>query len=190
MRILLFDNYDSFTYNLLHMLEAVSAEVKVEVIRNDESFTTRWSEFDRVVISPGPGLPEESGGLMHFIETVAGKIPVLGVCLGHQAIISYFGGRLLNLENVLHGKSCPTEIVDKTEVLFKGLPERIMTGHYHSWVADPSFFPEKLTITAKSPEGHIMAFRHKELEMAGVQFHPESILTPQGASILTNWINS
>lgn len=190
MNILLYDNYDSFTYNLLHVLEAVDPSVRVVVIRNDEGDLERWKDFDKVVLSPGPGLPQESGRLMEFIQSCEGKIPILGVCLGLQALTLHFGGGLFNLKKVLHGVAIETSVLDPTEPIFNGIPLSFPAGRYHSWVADRHNFPSQLKITATDANGQIMAFRHREKEICAVQFHPESILTPHGRKILQNWVKS
>jgi len=190
MRILLYDNYDSFTYNLVHLLEATGPEGSVDVMRNDDPEQERWRAYDKVVISPGPGLPEESGMLMQFISKVAGKRPLLGVCLGLQALVVHFGGRLVNLNRVLHGVSMPAMVSVPGEPLFQGVPGRFLAGRYHSWVADRSYFPEMLRVTATDDDGQVMAIRHQTMEIVAVQFHPESILTPEGPKILKNWVKS
>ncbi len=186
MRILLVDNYDSFTWNLFHYLELFAD--RVEVVRNDDKACLEVMTFDGIVVSPGPGLPGESGLMPEVIASAAGKVPVLGVCLGMQAIAEYYGGRLLNLPEVLHGRQCKTTLIDTDEVLFRNLPDVIKTGHYHSWVADPETLPEELKITAIDEFGNIMALSHKTHSMKGVQFHPESVLTPHGKTIVNNWI--
>ncbi|NNC82280.1 MAG: aminodeoxychorismate/anthranilate synthase component II [Flavobacteriales bacterium] len=186
MRIAIIDNYDSFTYNLHHYAEPWVD--KVVVIRNDEVEVDDLANYDGIILSPGPGLPAESGRLMEVIEMYHDRLPILGVCLGHQAIAEFFGGRLENLPQVIHGQ--PSECTALQEdLLFKGISSPFLIGHYHSWVVAEEGFPhEELLITAKNDAGHIMALRHKELPIHGVQFHPESILTPQGKTIMTNWI--
>lgn len=190
MRILLFDNYDSFTYNLVHLLEAVDPTVKVDVLLNDVKDFSRWQEYDKIVLSPGPGLPNESGNLLRFIAEVEGKRPVLGVCLGLQALVVHYGGSLKNLDNVLHGVAIPTIITDSSEPVFDGLPASLPTGRYHSWVADPEKMPAVLRCVATDPDGQVMAVRHQHHDTFAVQFHPESVLTPDGAQILANWIKT
>ncbi|MFM2135739.1 MAG: hypothetical protein RL021_1139 [Bacteroidota bacterium] len=190
MKVLLYDNYDSFTYNLVHLLEAADQRVSVEVMRNDEYELDRWKRFDAVVISPGPGLPVESGNLMDFIRSVEGERPVLGICLGLQALFVHFGGRLVNLSLVRHGIALPTVISDTGDPLYKGVEQGFLAGRYHSWVADKAYVPENLKVTATDQDGQIMAIRHRELEMVAVQFHPESVLTPEGPKILQNWLKS
>lgn len=185
MNILLIDNYDSFTWNLFHYLEPLCKRVKV--VRNDDPACLETRGFHGIVISPGPGLPEDSGFTMEVIRRNAAEKPVLGVCLGHQAIVMHYGGQLVNLTRVLHGKSRETTIVLKNSPLFAGLPQKIRTGHYHSWVAERSSMPGVLDISAEDQDGLIMACQHKTLPVAGVQFHPESILTPCGMDIIRNW---
>lgn len=170
------------------MLEAADASVSVDVMKNDETDLGRWKDYDRIVLSPGPGLPDESGQLMKFISEVEGKRPVLGICLGLQALMVHYGGKLLNLHSVLHGVSLPTIIRDHDEPLWTGLPLTFNAGRYHSWVADPEFLPAVFRITATDPEGQVMAIRHKEHETVALQFHPESVLTPEGGQILKNWL--
>jgi anthranilate synthase component 2 len=190
VNILIFDNYDSFTYNLLHMLEAVDDRVHVDVLRNDQPFSGVWKNYHKVVLSPGPGLPQTSGHLMDFIAEIEGRIPVLGVCLGLQALAVHYGGKLKNLESVLHGKSLPAQVVNEDEPLFSGVPSPFLTGRYHSWVLDPGTLPTEFHITASDASGEVMAIRHKFHDTSAVQFHPESVLTPYGAKILSNWIKT
>lgn len=186
MKILVIDNYDSFTYNLVHVLRKFDG-VTVEVKRNDETTGGEEESFDKIVFSPGPGLPVEAGNLMGIIRNYAGKKPMLGVCLGHQAIGEYFGGKLYNMNQVLHGVATPITIVSDS-YLFKNLPETFEAGRYHSWIVEKDSLPTCLEVTCVDGEGRIMAFRHKEFDIQGVQFHPESVLTPLGENILENWV--
>ena len=189
MDILIIDNYDSFTYNLCHLVEAVMpARCSITVRRNDEISIENAGSFDRIIISPGPGLPADAGISCGIIKRYAGKKGILGVCLGHQVIAGAFGGRLLNLPQVLHGKAINTRITVSDEVLFKGCPASFETGRYHSWVVDPEHLPEELEVCATDDMGNIMALRHSKFDIKGVQFHPESILTPPGRLILKNWV--
>lgn len=188
MRILLIDNYDSFTYNLVHLLELASG-VLPDVVRNDRIEPFDSGQWDAVVLSPGPGLPSESGGLLTFLGSVIGQVPVLGICLGHQALVEVFGGKLRQLPQVMHGVSKSCRILQPADPIFSGLPDIITTGHYHSWVADERTLPECLRVTAEDPEGVIQAIAHKELNIRGLQFHPESVLTPDGFTILCNWVS-
>lgn len=186
MRLLLFDNYDSFTYNLLHLIEKVS-DCAVEVYRNDQIDLEKAGEFDRIIISPGPGVPQEAGILLPLIKKYAPHKPILGVCLGHQAIAEAFGARLINLDAVFHGISVPTEII-KEDTIFNSIPKNFKAGRYHSWAVDSRALPDCFEITAVDENNIIMAMRHKELNLKGVQFHPESILTEHGETILKNWL--
>lgn len=186
MNIVIIDNYDSFTYNLSHQLKALGAQV--DVVRNDAFQMSRLEPYDKIVLSPGPGIPEEAGLLNDVIRRYAGRKPILGVCLGHQAIAEVFGGRLENLRTVYHGLQTPTHIINH-DYLFEHLPETFEAGRYHSWVVSRSGLPDCLEVTAISDDGHIMALRHHTYDVRGIQFHPESILTPEGAQILQNWLN-
>lgn len=186
MKILVIDNYDSFTYNLVHALKKFEG-VTVEVKRNDEITGKEEASFDKIVFSPGPGLPKEAGNLMEIIKNYAGKKPMLGVCLGHQAIGEYFGGKLRNMDKVLHGVATPVTIIAES-YLFKNIPQTFDAGRYHSWIVEKESLPACLEVTCIDDEGRIMAFRHKEFDIQGVQFHPESILTPLGENILENWV--
>lgn len=187
MKIVIIDNYDSFTYNLSHLVKSLGAEVTV--YRNDKFELPQLAEFDKIILSPGPGIPEEAGLLLDVIREYAGKKPILGVCLGHQAIGQVFGGKLTNLSEVFHGVQTPVD-VDTTEVLFRTLPTEVEVGRYHSWVVDNEDLPSCIEVTARSKEGQIMALRHKEYDVRGIQFHPESVLTPDGCTMLQNWLNS
>lgn len=186
MNIVIIDNYDSFTYNLSHQLKVLGAQV--DVVRNDAFQMSRLEPYDKIVLSPGPGIPEEAGLLNDVIRRYAGRKPILGVCLGHQAIAEVFGGRLENLRTVYHGLQTPTHIINH-DYLFEHLPETFEAGRYHSWVVSRSGLPDCLEVTAISDDGHIMALRHHTYDVRGIQFHPESILTPEGAQILQNWLN-
>lgn len=186
MKIVIIDNYDSFTYNLSHLVKELGAEVTV--LRNDSFALEDLEAFDKILLSPGPGIPSEAGLLLDVIRTYAGRKPILGVCLGEQAIGEVFGGKLTNLNEVFHGIQSPVKII-ASDYLFEGLPQEIPVGRYHSWVVDREGFPESLEITAISQEGYIMALRHKELDIHGIQFHPESVLTPDGKQMISNWIH-
>jgi anthranilate synthase component 2 len=186
MKIVIIDNYDSFTYNLSHLLKELGAEVTV--YRNDQFELPQLEAFDKIVLSPGPGIPSEAGLLLDVIRTYAGKKPIFGVCLGHQAIGEAFGGRLENLSEVFHGVATEGTQFGNDPV-FAGLPQKITMGRYHSWVVSREGFPDCLEITAESNEGQIMALRHKEYDIHGIQFHPESVLTPEGRQILRNWLS-
>ena len=186
-KILIFDNYDSFTYNLLHTVQSLG-HTDVDVIRNDRMTLEEVERYDKIILSPGPGLPEEAGLLLPLIERYAATKSILGVCLGHQAIGQLFGAKLENIPFVFHGVQTPAQIVAE-EYLFAGLPEEIEVGRYHSWIVSRESFPSELQITALDKEGTIMALRHRTLDLHGVQFHPESILTPQGTAIIRNFLD-
>ena len=187
MRILVFDNYDSFTYNLVHLVQKIMPG-KVDVYRNDELPMEKVAEYDKIILSPGPGVPSEAGMLVPLIKEYAASKSILGVCLGHQAIGEAFGGTLVNLSTVFHGVATPINIIKKDAQILKGLPENMAVGRYHSWVISDEAFPEDLEITAKDENGYIMALQHKSYDVQGVQFHPESVFTPDGEKILRNWL--
>lgn len=186
MKIVIIDNYDSFTYNLSHLVKELGAEVTV--YRNDKFELSSLQQFDKIILSPGPGIPSEAGLLLDVIREYAGKKPILGVCLGHQAIGESFGGRLTNLSDVFHGVATPCNIVTD-DYIFEGMTSPIEVGRYHSWVVDVESIPSCLEATSLSDEGYIMSLRHRDYDIRGIQFHPESVLTPQGRQILSNWIN-
>ena len=186
MKIVIIDNYDSFTYNLSHLIKEIGAEVTV--IRNDQFTLNQLERFDKIVLSPGPGIPSEAGLLLDVIKTYKGRKPILGVCLGLQAIGEVFGGTLENLSDVFHGVA--TEGTQfSNDYIFDSLPKRITMGRYHSWVVSRENFPTCLEVTAVSDEGQIMALKHKNYDIHGIQFHPESVLTPEGKTILRNFID-
>jgi anthranilate synthase component 2 len=187
MKILMVDNYDSFTYNVVHMLESFDG-VEVVVRRNDAVSVEEALGFQKIVLSPGPGLPAEAGAMPEIVRACASSRSILGVCLGHQCIGEIFGGELFNLSTPLHGKATPVRIVEPDEVLFKGLPEVITVGRYHSWVVKKDSFPADLQVTAVDGDGEVMALRHRVFDVRGVQFHPESILTETGRQMLENWV--
>lgn len=191
MKILVFDNYDSFTYNLVHLVEKITHE-KVDVFRNDEIPLESVKAYDKIILSPGPGIPEEAGLLLPLIKEYASSKSILGVCLGHQAIGQAFGGTLTNLSTVYHGVATYIEVKNENSkaksFLFKGLPIEFEVGRYHSWVVDKHDFPSDLEITAEDEQGYIMALEHKKYDVNGLQFHPESVLTPSGETILRNWL--
>lgn len=190
MKILVFDNYDSFTYNLVHLVEKIM-HTKVEVFRNDQITLENVKEYDKIILSPGPGIPEEAGLLLPLIKEYAATKSILGVCLGHQAIGEAFGGKLVNLSTVYHGVSTPITIDEtKKAPLFEGLTETLEVGRYHSWIIAEENFPEELEITARDENNYIMALQHKTYDVQGVQFHPESVLTPMGEDILRNWLKN
>lgn len=186
-KIVVIDNYDSFTYNLVHYLEDLNAEVTV--FRNDEFELEELAKFDKILLSPGPGIPDEAGLLKQVIQKYASTKSILGVCLGQQAIGEVFGGNLINLEKVFHGVATKITLSVTDETLFTNLSNEFEVGRYHSWVVNQKNFPEVLEITSVDKNGQIMSLRHKIFDVKGVQFHPESVLTPNGKQILENWIN-
>lgn len=185
MKTVIIDNYDSFTYNLAHLVKELGAAV--DVLRNDQFRMEELERYDKIILSPGPGVPQEAGLLTDVIRTYSGKKPILGVCLGEQAIGEVFGGRLVNLSNVFHGVQTRIRLAEP-DYIFRELPEEIPVGRYHSWVVDAEGLPETLAVTAVSPEGQIMALKHREYDVRGIQFHPESVLTPDGKLIMRNWL--
>ncbi len=191
MKILIFDNYDSFTYNLVHVVEKI-IHGKVDVFRNDKIALEKINDYDKIILSPGPGLPAESGLLLALIKEYASSKSILGVCLGHQAIGEVFGGTLVNLSTVYHGVATNIEIKqERTQSkndVFNELPDEMEVGRYHSWIVSKENFPGVLEITAEDAKGYIMALRHKTYDVQGVQFHPESVLTPLGEKMMRNWL--
>ena len=187
MKILIFDNYDSFTYNLVHLVEKIIHE-KVEVFRNDQIALEKVKEYDKIILSPGPGIPDEAGLLLPLIKEYASTKSILGVCLGHQAIGEAFGGTLINLSTVFHGVATDCELTTVNSQLFKDMPVKFTIGRYHSWILSEENFPAELEITARDENNYIMALQHKTFDVQGVQFHPESILTPDGEKIIRNWL--
>jgi anthranilate synthase component 2 len=187
MKILVLDNYDSFTYNLVHYLEKVS-DAEIEVHRNDKISLKEIERFDKILLSPGPGIPSEAGILIDVIKTYASSKSILGVCLGQQAIAEAFGGSLSNLKEVFHGVATPIVII-VDDILFKNIPQKLNVGRYHSWAVNKNDLPDELEITAIDESGSIMALRHKRYDVRAVQFHPESILTEHGLKMIENWVN-
>ncbi len=204
MKILVFDNYDSFTYNLVHLVEKILHQ-KVDVYRNDQIFLEDVQQYDKIILSPGPGIPEEAGLLLPLIKEYAATKSILGVCLGHQAIGEAFGGKLVNLSTVYHGVATNIRVVNGElsmvsdtgspltaqplrSQLFEGLPDEIEVGRYHSWIVADENFPKELEVTARDENNYIMALQHKKYDVQGVQFHPESVLTPDGEKIMRNWL--
>ena len=187
IKTVIIDNYDSFTYNLSHLLKELGASVTV--VRNDKFRIKDLEQYDRIVLSPGPGIPSEAGLMPQVIKAYAGRKPILGICLGHQAIGEAFGAKLLNIGNVVHGVATPAHITVQ-DYLFNGLPKDIEVGRYHSWVVDDKDLPQCLEVTSRSDDGYIMSLRHREYDVRGIQFHPESVLTPQGKTIINNWLNN
>jgi anthranilate synthase component II len=188
MKILVFDNYDSFTYNLVQLIKEIAPKATVEVFRNDEIALEQIKDFDKILLSPGPGIPSESGLLLPLIKEYAATKSIFGVCLGQQAIGESFGAKLSNLAKVYHGIATPVQVIAKSD-LFEGLPSSFEVGRYHSWVVDEKKFPAALVITSRDDQGYIMSLEHSTYDVKGVQFHPESVLTPDGAKIIANWLN-
>lgn len=187
-KVLVIDNYDSFTYNLVHLVNELGRDV--EVWRNDKFDLADVDQFDQIILSPGPGIPEEAGLLLDVIKTYAPTKSIFGVCLGQQAIAQAFGGSLLNLGRPMHGIATPITVVDKEELLFQGCPTIINVGRYHSWVVNNEGLPDCLTVTAIDAAAEIMALRHNDFDVRGVQFHPESVLTEYGKEMMKNWLES
>ncbi len=189
MKILILDNYDSFTYNLVHMVEKIT-DIYPDVYRNDEIGIDEIGVYDLIILSPGPGIPNEAGILKEVIARYAGKLPIFGVCLGLQAITEVFGGSILNMNEVFHGVATEMRVVQKEATIFQDIPETFLAARYHSWIASKEDLPNVLEITAIDEEGGIMAIRHKEYQISAVQFHPESILTEVGEKLISNFITS
>lgn len=186
MKVLVIDNYDSFVYNLVHYLEEFDVDVTVK--RNDQFRMEEPAAFDKILLSPGPGIPDEAGKLKEVIARYTGIKPILGVCLGQQAIGEVFGGSIVNLKEVFHGIATRAHILVDDEILFQGLNKEIDVGRYHSWVVNKDDFPSELEITSVDENGQIMSLRHRQHDIRGVQFHPESVLTPDGKQMIRNWI--
>lgn len=186
-KILVFDNYDSFTYNLVHLVEKITHQ-KVDVFRNDQLPLEKVKAYDKIILSPGPGIPEEAGLLLPLIKEYAATKSILGVCLGHQAIGQSFGGSLTNLDKVYHGVATNINILKEDAPLLKGLGKQLLVGRYHSWIVANENFPADLEITAVDDNGYIMALQHKSFDVQAVQFHPESVLTPDGEKLMRNWM--
>lgn len=197
MKVLIFDNYDSFTYNLVHIVEHILQQ-QTDVFRNDAIELDKINEYDKIILSPGPGIPSEAGLLLPLIRRYAASKPILGVCLGHQAIGEAFGAKLVNLETIFHGVAHKVFIGDRqpgaeqpaVPAIFNGLYPSFDAGRYHSWIVSDEDFPAELEVTARDENGYIMALKHKMYDVQGVQFHPESVLTPCGETIIRNWLRA
>ncbi|WP_242918768.1 anthranilate synthase component II [Pontibacter liquoris] len=187
MDVLVIDNYDSFTYNLVHLMLELGTTVTVR--RNDKTTLEEVSGYQKIMLSPGPGIPDEAGMLKEIIRTFGPTKSLLGVCLGHQAIGEVYGGKLFNSNEVWHGIATPVQVISEDEVLFKNMPQQFSTGRYHSWLVEKAL-PDCLTATAVDEAGNIMALRHRDYDVRGVQFHPESVLTEHGRKIIKNWLES
>jgi anthranilate synthase component 2 len=188
-KILVFDNYDSFTYNLVHYIEEIVGH-KVDVYRNDQISLEDIEKYDKILLSPGPGIPCEAGILIPLIKKWGATKSIMGVCLGHQAIAEAFGGTLANLSKVYHGVATAINITDDLEFLFNDIPKTIKVGRYHSWAVVDEGLPDCFEVTSRDEEGQIMGIRHKEYDVRGVQFHPESILTEYGKKMMENWLKA
>lgn len=189
MKIVVLDNYDSFTYNLVHLIEKITGNTPA-VYRNDEIAIEALDNFDAIVLSPGPGLPNEAGILKEAIKCYAKTKPIFGVCLGLQAITEVFGGKLENLDTVYHGVATTMTVLKSNAVIYKNMPQTFEAARYHSWIASKNNFPNELEITAVDANGAIMSVQHKTYKISAVQYHPESILTPLGEEIVKNFINA
>lgn len=187
MKVLIIDNFDSFTYNLHHYVSQF--EIKCDVVRNDNLENINISDYNKIILSPGPSLPSDHINIFNFLKQNYKTISILGICLGHQAIAEFFGSKLENLKKVKHGITSENNVLSE-DVLFKNLPKKFTIGHYHSWVVDKNTLPTCLEITSENKEGLIMSFSHKEYDLKGIQFHPESVLTEVGITIIKNWIES
>ncbi|MEZ5056598.1 MAG: aminodeoxychorismate/anthranilate synthase component II [Saprospiraceae bacterium] len=188
-KILILDNYDSFTYNLVHLVEEL-ALAKVEVFRNDKISVEVCGVYDTIILSPGPGLPAQAGIMPELIQKYKNSKPILGVCLGHQALGEAFGATLKNLKRIYHGIQSEIKLIQKEKGIFKGFPDTIQVGRYHSWVVQQEGIPNEFEVTAIAEKGIVMAMQHKDLPLTGVQFHPESVMTPDGKKMMENWIHS
>lgn len=191
MKILVLDNYDSFTFNLVHIVRELGYGAEMDIFRNDQISLEAVGEYDKIILSPGPGIPEEAGIMPQLISMYAPTKSIFGVCLGHQAIGEAFGSKLKNLEEVLHGIPLKTiQTANKDEVLFKGIPDEFIAGRYHSWVIDPEEVSTDLIITASDDQGEVMAIKHRQFDVRGVQYHPESVLTDHGIQTMQNWLEA
>ncbi|MEP1032046.1 aminodeoxychorismate/anthranilate synthase component II [Ekhidna sp.] len=186
-KVLVIDNYDSFTYNLVHILRELGIGEKMRIVRNDQFSMDEVADYDHILLSPGPGLPKDAGLMPQVIKRYASSKNILGVCLGHQGIGESFGAKLLNLPQVYHGMVTPIELV-VNEPLFKGLPASFNVCRYHSWILEKNNLPDSLEVTSVAENGNIMSIRHKEYNVRGVQFHPESIMTEHGKTLMQNWL--
>lgn len=188
MKILVLDNYDSFTYNLVHIIR--ERKYDYEVHRNNKIALEEVKRFDKILLSPGPGIPDEAGIMKDLIKNYGPTKSILGICLGHQGIGEVYGASLFNIPKVLHGVTSIANVTDSNEKLFKGIPATFQVTHYHSWAIKADTIKMPLKITANNDEGLVMAVRHEKFDVCGVQFHPESIMTPEGPKIIENWLRS
>ena len=188
MKILVLDNYDSFVYNLVHIIRALGYGDEMDIIRNDKIAVEEVAKYDKILLSPGPGIPEEAGIMMDLIREYAPTKSIMGVCLGHQAIGEVFGAKLVNMDEVLHGIATPNIVKDEEEMLFDGVPNHFTVARYHSWMIDADTVTEELKVTSVDDENRVMGVRHREYDVRGLQFHPESVLTEHGVQIMENWL--
>ncbi|MBN1251412.1 MAG: aminodeoxychorismate/anthranilate synthase component II [Bacteroidales bacterium] len=189
MKILVIDNYDSFTYNLVHYVESIT-NVYVDVFRNDEIDIENIDNYEKIILSPGPGLPDDAGVLKNLIEKYYKTKSIFGVCLGMQAIAEVFGAKLNNLKTVFHGVASNVQHLDNDQIIYKNIPLNFEAGRYHSWIVNKNSLPKCLSVSAYDADNTIMSLFHNEFDVRGVQFHPESILTPFGKVMIENWVNS
>ncbi len=187
MRILVLDNYDSFTYNLVHIIRAIGHQP--DVFRNDKISVNDVDAYDKILLSPGPGIPDEAGIMKQVVEKYGSSKSILGICLGHQGIAEVYGAKLFNIPVVLHGVTSIAKVIDKSEKLFNGVPETFQCTHYHSWAVRPESIPPDLKVTATNDDGLVMGLSHVKYDVKGLQFHPESVMTPEGPKIISNWLN-
>ncbi|MDH3708444.1 MAG: aminodeoxychorismate/anthranilate synthase component II [Cyclobacteriaceae bacterium] len=190
MKILVFDNYDSFTYNLVHILRELGYGERLEVHRNDQINLQQIEAYHKILLSPGPGIPSEAGIMLKLIESFGPTKSILGICLGHQGIAEVYGAKLYNMNEVLHGVASQITVEDPQEVLFKGIPPQLEVGRYHSWAVVADSISAQLKVTARAQQPEVMAIRHTHYDVAGLQFHPESVLTPLGKEIIKNWVEN
>jgi len=188
MKILVLDNYDSFTYNLVHIIRALGHAP--DVFRNDKIPLEEVKRYDKILLSPGPGIPDEAGIMKAVVREYGPTKSIIGICLGHQGIAEVYGARLFNIPKVLHGVTSTVTVKDRSEILFKGVSDKFQATHYHSWAVVPESFTPELKVTAVNDEGLVMALSHVKFDVKGVQFHPESVMTPEGPLMIKNWINS
>jgi anthranilate synthase component II len=188
MKILVLDNYDSFTYNLVHIIRALGHQP--DVYRNDKILIEDVNRYDKILLSPGPGIPDEAGIMKALIKTYASSKSILGICLGHQGIAEVFGAQLYNIPDVLHGVTSTATVTDSEEVLFKNIPSSFQCTHYHSWAVKVNSLTPELKVTATNNDGLIMGLRHVKYDVKGLQFHPESVMTPEGPKMIQNWLNN
>lgn len=188
MKILVLDNYDSFTYNLVHIIRSLGHHP--DVIRNDKISVEEVSQYDKILLSPGPGIPDEAGIMKQVIQHYGPTKSILGICLGHQGISEVYGAKLFNIPNVLHGVTSTTQVIDNSEILFKDVPETFQSTHYHSWAVLADSITPELKVTAVNNEGLVMGIRHVRYDVKGLQFHPESVMTPEGPKMIANWLKN